>query len=244
MDTVSNPVTNLSGGEFLFFYAVVIVTATLVCRWLARRIDPTSADDKNDVLPNLDFDEVAYLRGGDEELTRAIIGRLIVRGSLCVEKPVSTGIIFGSTEKRIRQAVSPPSGVTLSPLESRVYEWFSNAHTTEEIFGPTGVSGSVSGYATVHFQEKLRAAGLLLPEDVRSKIWRIAITGAIVVGVLGIARVLVGVSRGRPVGFLIGVGVIGLMIFLGRCAPDRLSNRGRNCVAQMTTLFQAQGATA
>lgn len=97
---MSNPVTNLSGGEFLFFYAVVIVAATLVCRWLARRIDPTAADDITCVLPELDFDEVAYLRGGKEELTRAVIARLIVRGVLCVEKPVSKGIIFGSTEKK------------------------------------------------------------------------------------------------------------------------------------------------
>ena len=73
---------------------------------------------------------------------------------------------------------------------------------------------------------------MLLPDEIRSRIWRIIITGAIILAVVGIARLEVGLSREQPVGFLIALAVIGIGALLLLCGPDRRTNRGRTYTAQ------------
>src|SRR5688572_64296 len=77
-----NPITDLTGPQFLVFYAILIVVTVVVCRRRRRSSETTSALP----LPSLpeDFDpyEIAYLRGGDNEVARAAAVRLTELGYL------------------------------------------------------------------------------------------------------------------------------------------------------------------
>ncbi len=76
---IDNPVGNLPGPQFLWLYGAVIVSTLVACRWLLRRADPTRALTPLPVPPQPNAYEIAFLRAGEDEVTRAAIFALLQR---------------------------------------------------------------------------------------------------------------------------------------------------------------------
>src|SRR5438067_4383703 len=73
-------IATMPGPQFLVLYACVIALTLFVCRLLLRRADSTAALPPALVPSEPDPYEIAYLRGGEKELTRLLICELIERG--------------------------------------------------------------------------------------------------------------------------------------------------------------------
>lgn len=116
----SNPIANMYGPLFLLFYGFVIVVTLLVCRWVARQ-DSTANLPLPKVPTNPDPHEIAYLRGGENEVTRLVVFDLIQRGYLQVNG-------------KIERSPNHPNPVNLSPMEREVFSWFDKPKGASEIF--------------------------------------------------------------------------------------------------------------
>lgn len=178
----SNPL-NMAGPEFLDFYFQLSWITFVIAhglRWLLRL--PTSQGKPQSVL--LTPYETAYLANGQTRLIQTVISKLTKQncvGVNCYKKTVkfdgNINTLFDPMEIAIAQAST--TEIKLSELESLSLE-------------PIKL-----------LQEKLTSLGLLVaPKDqIKALIYPSILIGLLLL--LGITKICVGISRDKPVGFLI-----------------------------------------
>ncbi len=224
-----NPIASLSGGGFLVFYAIVSGVTLLLCRRYVLSKDATRSMTAPAIPEKVDSYEIAYMQGGKNEFTRVVIVGLAERGYLQTtsEKPM-----FSSSEKKhIQQTdVRPRSGV-LSQVEQTVYDWFSTARTAEEVFSGD-LPDRVGSYG-FHYEEQLQQKHLLSDGTAEAVSWNVGlIGGAAIVGIGGL-RLLVGLDRGQPIGFLAAMVVVSFIALIFICSSERLTVRGKAYLEQL-----------
>ena len=113
-----NSIADLYGPYFLLFYAGTIVTLVVACYRSVRGVDRTIELELPKITSKVDPYEVAYLRGGENEVARVAIASLIQRGLL----QITAGKRLQATTKQIDRRRAPLSG-ELTPIEARVMKW-------------------------------------------------------------------------------------------------------------------------
>jgi uncharacterized protein (TIGR04222 family) len=227
---VRNPLTQVTGPEFLGLFAILIVAVALIC-WYRRRSRDSSME-----LPLLqppakvDPYEIAYLRAGGNELARVLIVGLMERKYLQITTPESKWWKMFPQGQRIEQAPDHPDLADLTPIELAAFEWFDYARSPEQVFqtraGLIDLPSELSSH-TVKYEQNLRAQRLLTSEELRDQArWNVSL-GIAVVALIGLTRMFIGISRHRPVGFLILMGIAGAFVIAKSGLPGRLSRRGK-----------------
>jgi uncharacterized protein (TIGR04222 family) len=80
---------------------------------------------------------------------------------------------------------------------------------------------------TLKYEQNLRAQRLLTSDELRDEArWNVSL-GIALVSIIGLVRLSIGISRGRPVGFLILMGIAGAFAIAKAGRPGRVSLRGR-----------------
>ena len=174
---------NLTGPEFLALYAGVAVAAlggAALLRWYLRQ----PSDDFFAEEPVLDTYEVAFLSGGTERAVQAALGRLVKDGMLYVD----------AGERSVFCEKSPPREAHW--LERAVYV------ATEGKNASLQEMRRRAAPAAARLEQRLQELGLLLaPNQALLVRWlpSLLILAAVLFG--GI-KILVGLSRNRPVVYL------------------------------------------
>ena len=217
-----NPITEMNANEFLGFYMVLILTVIIICWWKSNRSDWTADLAPPPVPADLDPYEIAYLRGGENEVTRLAIVSLTERGYLEVKS--TTNEVFSGTlallslddssPQFIAQVDNGPNPEELSPLERAVFDWFAAAKETSKVFDGGELPALVASRC-LHYQEKLQAAHLLTPDDVCDRIRNMALLAGVVIATFGVSRIVVGMMRDRPVGLLIVMSIVAGVVLVG-----------------------------
>jgi uncharacterized protein (TIGR04222 family) len=179
---MKNPITELTGPEFLVFYAVVIAATFAFCWLRRRRGDHTKSVPPATVPDRIDPYEIAYLRGGEIEVARVAVVRLTEMGYLVREE-----------KRRLRQADQTPGN--LSDLERCVYDWFGAGRKVNELSANAGLMQRLKAH-TLQFEEDLQAGNFLTSDAARSSAWTTAAIGIAIVGLTGGSRLIVGLARG------------------------------------------------
>ena len=219
---MKNPITELTGPEFLVFYAIVIAVMAAICWWRRQSSDSAASLPLPSLPERADPYEIAYLRGGENELARVAIVRLSERGHLCVEwknkekyekgswrqtMTLGLGATYDS-EKYVVQKPHDAKAEHLNPLERCVFQWFEPGRKIGEVFAGGELTEMLKSH-TLQYEEKLHAEHLLTSDELKVQGRLIAFIGAAVVAVIGGSRLYVGLLRDRPVGFLIMMGLAG-----------------------------------
>ena len=212
-----NPITDFNAREFLTFYAVFILAAWMLRAWFNWRSDRTLDESWTPPLTTNAYD-VAYLRGGANELARVTVVGLAERGFL------------ETRGQAIGQTASHPNPATLSSLERSVFDFFQPERTVREI-EEAGLRVRVNPHV-LDFEERLQSEQLLSPPNLIGAARQSAGLAAAAVFVVGFARFLVALQRHRPAGFLIAMGLVGV-IAVGWPRVGRISRRGRAYLASL-----------
>jgi uncharacterized protein (TIGR04222 family) len=185
-----NPL-DLPGPDFLRFWFALTAGLFLVggiVRWRQRRV-PAAGED---VSPPLDTIDAALLAGGVERATECALGSLFQRGLIRVGDGLSA---VGSVPD------------TLNELERRLF--LSMTETPDmSLHACRVVTERVVGARL----ERLKRRSLLLGDAERSMLrWRVApwVLSPIA---LALAKIVVGIHRGRPVGFLVVFGIVATVL--------------------------------
>src|SRR5262249_9056786 len=176
-----NVVADLYGPYFLAFYAMAIVGVIVACFKSVRSVDQTRDLDPPEIPSKLNPYEVAYLRGGENEVTRVAIASLIRRGVL----RITEGKRWLSTIKVIDRSHRPVAG-ELDPIEACVMKWTKFPAQPEVFFGPRGVSSMVAA-ACAGYEAKLAESDLLAPPEMKAAGIRLWLSGSATL--LALARV-------------------------------------------------------
>jgi uncharacterized protein (TIGR04222 family) len=203
-------------------YGILIILTGAWCRWLRDRTDATRSLPAPPIPERIDPYEIAYLRGGENELLRVAIVQLVALEYLRVETRKES--LWKPLEMRIVQL---HEGETpgLSVLERCVFDWFRSARKFDEIFQDGELFAKLRPYMC-GFEEKLHSGQLLTSESDHPGLATLIGLGLVVSGGIGLLRLSAGVLHDRPVGFLIFMGIGGLAL-VASTRRDRLSCRGK-----------------
>ena len=222
-----NPIGNMAGPDFLAFYLVVIAATLCACAWrIARSQHPTPQIPEIPFYP--DPYEIAYLRGGANEVFRLALFSLFQRGYLEISGK-------GAAQK-IGPAAAPPNFDSLSAL----------ARTTLAAFAaPQRVSGLLQSAAADRisvycqgYERQMRQNGLLETGTTRAARGQAGGIGLFVIAGLGCYKWNAAVLNGHHnVGFLILMGFFALIVLAVICFPQRLSKTGKDYLRRLQGAF-------
>lgn len=205
----------ISSGSFLTIYAVLAVVVLVLCRGARRALaDPRGPVGEPDVQHHPH--DLAFLNGGPalavySALSAMNLRRLVVseRGTVRAVGRLDPG--GDDLERSIHRAAA--SGVHRNRLITH--------HSVCTVLDSS--------------KQRLVKAGLLLSDEQRGRIRRVGLW-MVVVAVLGLLRVLAGMSNAQPVGFvtaMMAVVIVLAALLLGR-APRR-SRAGDRLLARLRT---------
>ena len=224
-----NFIADMPGPDFLLFYGGAIALTLAGCWWALRRIDPTVFEPPPLVPSQPDPYEIAYLRGGENEVTRTIIFDLIQRGYLAVRDE--------KTRQSIERAPNPPDPRHLAAIERQALDGLSEPRTAQDIFGSGRLSSQIGSRCEAYRQRLLDQNLLASPETQRSSRWIALMAGLVIIG-LGGYKLLVALAKGRTnVGFLIMMGIVGVVILFYIIRSRRLTVKGQKYLRELQTAF-------
>lgn len=195
--TIRNPL-DFKGPEFLAFYLLVASAAILLAcflRWCLRQPLGNSSGES----VSLDAYETAYLAGGKYQAIHVAIASLVQRGHLKA-RPLTRTL-----------TLKTPLTHNSHPLEQAIEQAITVDGSIHR------VRASVAN-ATDPIYKRLQSLGLLLTERQAKLAQQLPASLIFAVLLLGITKIVVGISRGKPVGFLVVLCIITAIIgfcFLG-----------------------------
>jgi uncharacterized protein (TIGR04222 family) len=217
---VVNPL-DLRGPKFLGLYVVAFAIAMILAATLraAARGGATLAGDRED----LDAYEIAYLRGGARQVVNAAVTRLVARDLLTVSRDDGTlrantpvpGDLY-PVEAAALRAVSATLGTPMPRVYSAV------SHDAERV------------------ARRLRDRELIVEESRARAVAAVGTLITLTVPAVGLIKIFVGLSRGRPVGFLVAACIISTMLALAIFA--RRPHRTRRGEAVLRRLAREHAA--
>jgi uncharacterized protein (TIGR04222 family) len=220
----ANPL-NLAGPAFLGLYVLVLVLTVLVAVYLRRHLgEPTDGED--DATPELDPYDVAYLAGKGQMAVNAALAKLVHQDLLTV----SAG------ERKVTARGTLPAG---APLLERVI----HTEAACELLGQSIKEvRSRAAVAIEPIDRRLQRLGLVVSDDKATAARVIPTLLVLAVAGFGALKVAVGLSRGKPVFFLVLFCVLTLLIAVAGFA--RRPHRTRRGDRVLKELQQEHAALA
>jgi hypothetical protein len=259
---LSNPVANMDSEYLLLFYALAIGAVILACHQSVRSADRTRHMEPMEIPDQVDPYELAYLRGGETEVTRIAIMSLLDRGLLQITRSRD----WSSTALATRTEVDrgrPPEPGELSPIEACIIKWPGFPATGREIYQPDGTPvkpvstqfwhratgqnarqpGSIPARITdlcSRYEGNLAANELLAPPQMKqlgSRLWWL---GSALILLVGGYMLAVALAKGEPLPAVIScpMALIGMIALACACLHfPRVSRRGLAYLEQLEQVY-------
>lgn len=202
---MANPL-NWNGPAFLGLYCGLFLVALVLGFVIARRVRP---EGRGGAVT--DEDGLAFLAGHGPRMVEAAVARLLASGALVVQdgKRFLRGGGAGGNGSLDRALLAVPM-----PADWAGFEKAAQPHT-----------GSI--------ERRLIGNGLILDKREARRIGLIAALPLFALFALGGAKLMIGLSRDKPVGFLVAFLIVTLIAILIRIfAVDRRTQRGTLALAQ------------
>lgn len=206
----------------------------IACYKSIRSIDRTNDLELPAIPAKLDPYEVAFLRGGANEVTRVAIASLIQRGLLQI---VEKRIMLTKTKKIARGR--KPLANELRPIEERVLTWSGFPATPQSIFQPGGLSSSLKNPCE-QYEANLIENNLLAPEEMKEAAVRLWWIGSAVILGLGGYKLWAALTKGHHnIAFLCILGVLGVVFLAIACFAllPRVSRLGKAYLEQLKLAY-------
>lgn len=189
---VPNPL-NFTGPIFLFFYILLLIIVTFLAVQVRSLLRLPAGDPAHRPV-DLDIYETAYLVEGNSRVVETAIASMIQQGLV---------IVLPGQRKLVLEA---EASAFSNPIEQAV----ASAILQDSEISRVRVSALP---ATKAIQTRLRQLELLASSEQSLKAQRYSVLPFLALLLLGAAKIFVGISRDKPVGFL--VILCGLVILIG-----------------------------
>lgn len=232
---LNNPLTNMYGPYFLALYAGIIAFLVIGLLIAKRAVDRSDRLPAPSIPAAVDPFEVAYLRGGANELARAAVFSLRQKG--LVEFASN-----GNKTSVLRTANAAPS--KLDPVEASTLSWIGTGRETAEFFRAGGLVYEIGSFAEqyrVSLERRQFLHGSL--EEAAFRPYKI---GAVltILG-LGAYKFVAALAHGRyNVGFLVVFVIAGLILALIFGRLPRVTKLGNLYIERLRLAFGTLGKTA
>jgi len=226
-----NPLANLYGPYFLILYISFIICTIIGYRVLRTRHDRTAHFAIPPIPNNPDPFEIAYLRGGANELARAVVFSLNQKNLLKFANGDKTSHIYPTNiefEKR-----------GLKPIERTALDWFSATRETKELFSAKdGLATALNPYSET-FQARLEMQNFFPGEEMIKRNNRLTLQAFMLFAGLGVYKVIAALYNGYWNIFgIVFVTIIGVVVLATAAKMPRLTQLGKTYLERLQLAFE------
>ncbi|GAC1446872.1 MAG: hypothetical protein NVSMB56_09740 [Pyrinomonadaceae bacterium] len=225
-----NPLANMQGPAFLFFYGCIIGLTLVACFLLRRSFDQSAKLPPPPIPTAPDPFEIAFLRGGANEVARAVVFALTQRGYLFVTDAKKYSTIARTQTKLDLHA--------LHPIELKTYNWFNTPRQPAELFRSNGLKDALAPFCKT-YEENLQRNNFLSDATMKGRGSASVLICSTLIFTLGGYKFFAALAHGRTnVIFLFIFGIIGLILIYNVGKIPRLTRRGRAYLEKLQTAFE------
>ncbi|HEY0047972.1 MAG TPA: TIGR04222 domain-containing membrane protein [Pyrinomonadaceae bacterium] len=224
-----NPLANMPGIIFLIFYSLLAVFSLGIFGIWKMQADKTASLPVPPIPPNIDPYEIAYLRGGMNEVARAAVFALRQKDFLIIQTDGKNSRIHRNqhqTDKR-----------SLNQLEQTVLNWFGVSREPKEVFQGYGLIQVLEPYYGV-YESRLEQQQFLTGDETRSRVKRARNIVLLLILGFGAYKFVAALINGYLNVFgIIIVAVIATLITFAVARLPRLTNLGKTYLERLQLAF-------
>ncbi len=226
-----NPLANLYGPYFLVLYICFIICTIIGYRVLRARLDRTAHYQIPPIPVNPDPFEIAYLRGGANELARATVFSLNQKSLLRFANDGKTSHVYPTGFQFDKRS--------LKPIERTALDWFKTTRQTKELFSQKdGLAVALKPYADT-FQARLEMQNFFPDAEMTRRNNRLALKAFLIFGGLGAYKIAAAILGGYWNIFgIVFVTVIGLFVLGIAAKIPRLTTLGKTYLERLQIAFE------
>lgn len=224
-----NPLANMPGVIFLVFYSLFIIFSLVILGVWKTQADKTASLAVPPIPPDIDPYEVAYLRGGMNEVARAAVFALRQKDFLIIQND--------GKDSRIHRNQHQTDARKLNQLEQSVFHWFSSSREPKEIFDSYGLLQILDPYYGV-YEARLEQQQFLTGSETRNRVKRARNIVLLLILGLGAYKLLAALINGyfNVFGIII-IAIVATLITFAVAKLPRLTNLGKTYLERLQMAF-------
>lgn len=225
-----NPLANFYGPYFLIFYVLFAVITIVGFRVVRNSADETKNFNVPPVPTNPDAFEIAYLRGGANELARTVVFALARKNLLNI-----------INEDKISRICPTDNGFErrrLQPIELTALEWFDANRQPSELFQIGGLADKIQPFYET-YQAQLEMQRFVPDAAMKSRNQQLAFQAFLIFGSLGAYKFLASLYNGYT--NIIGIVFITIgaaFVLSGAARMPRLTALGSEYLKRLQIAFE------
>lgn len=227
---LDNPLGYMYGPYFLIFFGFVIFFAVIALALVKSQFDKTDRFAAPSIPPNLDPFEVAYLRGGENEMARAVIFSLLHKGLVEIEGTGSNSIV-----KRVE---NPERKARLSEIEETALNWMRFPLPPKDMFNSRGLPSKLENYSQT-YQSNLERRQFLVDEQARNSFKPVKWSVFLLIFLLGAYKTFAAIVHGQYNIILLIIFTIGGLVIANQVSKlPRITKLGKIYLERLQTAFE------
>ena len=227
---LDNPLATMDGPTFLVLYAVFALITLAVTAIAKSNIDKTDRMPAPAIPPQVDPYEVAFLRGGENEMARAVVFALVQKGFAAIS---------ADGKGRILKHGEAPDPRSLPEIERQALDWLGSEREAKEVFDTNdGLSARLKRFGQVH-DHALESRQFISSDLMKVKARTYARAAALLLGALGGYKILAAILSGRSnVIFAIIMTIAAVLIALTMRKVPRMTKLGKKYLERLQAAFE------
>lgn len=224
-----NPLANMPGVTFLIFYSLSAVFTLIIFGIWKTQVDKTVNLPLPPIPANIDPYEIAYLRGGVNEVARAVVFALRQKDFLIIQND--------GKDSRIHRNQLQTDTRNLNQMERAVLSWFGGSREPKEVFQSYGLIQVLEPYCDA-YESRLEQQQFLTADETRSRVAGARNIVLLLVLGLGAYKFIAALFNGYFNVFgIIAVAVIGTLITFAAARLPRLTKLGKTYLGRLQMAF-------
>ena len=226
---LDNPLATMAGPYFLLLYGLVIFFTLVILGIIKSRIDDTHELPLPSIPANIDPYEIAYLRGGVNEVTRSVVFSLMQKGLIEMQTDAK--------KTQIRKTENQANATNLNHLEQLAFGWFNTPRDATEVFKAGGLVKQFEAQGRT-YQARLESLQMLTGDELTSTFKPMKWTAYLVIFGLGAYKAPASIAHGYyNIIFLLIFLIVGLLIARSIARFSRLTKLGKAYLERLQLAF-------
>jgi uncharacterized protein (TIGR04222 family) len=216
------------GPYFLIFFGFIIFFAVIIMALVKTQFDKTDKFAVPSIPSNLDPYEIAYLRGGTNEVARSVIFSLLKKGFIEIDN-TSTPLI--------KKTQNQSNSTRLSQIEQLTLGWLGTSREPREIFSSYGLVNQLEVYGN-SYQNLLEGQQMLTGDQDRKVINPVKWSVYLLILSLGGYKLLAAILHGHYNIILLVIFIFaGLLMARAAAKLPRVTKLGKAYLERLQTAF-------
>lgn len=228
---IDNPLATMYGPYFLVLFGFIIFFAVIILAIVKSQFDKTDNLPLPAIPPNIDPYEVAYLRGGTNEVARSVIFSLLNKGFIEIDSAATPAVIKKTNNHNDFR--------NLNSIEQLAFGWLGAERQPKEVFGSYGLVEQLKVYGD-SYQGRLEQQQMLTSEADRTAFKPMKWAVFLLILALGGYKLLASVLHGYyNIIFLIIFLIAGLLIARAVAKIPRVTKLGKAYLERLQAAFDS-----